>query len=92
MFGACIFMTENDVDGLTHTKQLLNLFCIVYLVKYFLDVFTSWPNNINKIMGETFSSHMYVKTTITNICLEEKTLSWNIEPKNNDALFRRKTV
>ena len=32
MFDACIFMTSNetDVDGLTHTKQLLNLLCIVY--------------------------------------------------------------
>ena len=32
MFDACIFMTlnETDVDALTHTKQLLNLLCIVY--------------------------------------------------------------
>ena len=28
MIGACIFMTANDVDWLTHTKQLLNLLCI----------------------------------------------------------------
>ena len=35
MIGACIFITKkghlrSDVDGLIHTKQLLNLFCIVY--------------------------------------------------------------
>ena len=33
MIGACIFMTSNetprsDLDGLTHTKRLLNLLCI----------------------------------------------------------------
>ena len=40
MIGACIFMTANEtrdlmlinVDGLTQTKQLLNLLCIVYLL------------------------------------------------------------
>ena len=36
MIGTCIFMTANehlkyDVDGLTHTKQLLNLLGIVYI-------------------------------------------------------------
>ena len=31
MIAACIFMTASDVDGLTHTKQLLNLLCIVYV-------------------------------------------------------------
>ena len=35
MIVACIFMTKkinmrSDVDGLTHTKQLLNIVCIVY--------------------------------------------------------------
>ena len=30
MIGTCIFMTASDVDGLGHTKQLLNLLCIVY--------------------------------------------------------------
>ena len=28
--GAIIIMLENEMDGLTNTKQLLNLFCIVY--------------------------------------------------------------
>ena len=27
---------RSDVDGLTHTKQLLNLLCIVYIVYFFL--------------------------------------------------------
>ena len=37
MLGACIFMTANerpDADWLTHTKQLLNLLCIVYIVNF----------------------------------------------------------
>ena len=39
MIGACIFMTANetrsDGDGFIHTKQLLNLLCIVYLKKVY---------------------------------------------------------